>query len=223
MILYPRRALPFADWRTDSYLEAVDSIYQDVTFCMTSPMIAVSFLNRYPPSTFRSINICVQMPPLMSDLYLSSGKHTFQVGNTPITAQDNPWERLLQTLSRMTNLRELDLWVTTMNNIRPWHDCAWEKKIFARLFDVRASRKYVVNLPKLPNRPPKAGHEDWYLTDEDLAEAPFTLVRGGRPDQWRVHMFLRGIWRSRPHWQASVPPQKLLERARQWHHQRLRG
>jgi len=164
------------------------------------------------PATFRSIEICIRATNLLTELYFpyaemaapgvdgsaSEGPLPVRSGGMRLSMENNPWARVCALLARQQNLHALRIWFDT-RDLRPWHKRVSEARLFAKLWDVRVKHReqFILALPELPERSSPDQEQDWvpfglaphhFLEGERVEEAPFVVVRGPRPNNWRVHM-----------------------------------
>lgn len=108
----------------------------------------------------------------------------------------NPWAWFCSHLVRHPNLDYVRIWFDS-RDLRPWHRRVSETKMFAGLFNVRTKSKesFILELPELPDPeydPPRVATarigRHHFLEGDMLLEAPFTVIRGPRPNNWRLHM-----------------------------------
>ena len=108
-----------------------------------------------------------------------------------LSMKNNPWQFLCDMLVQQPNLQDLRIWLDS-TDLRPWHKRVSETRFLGRLFDVKVPdrTRFVVGLPELPERrgPDSQDLQDHYLEGEKLEKVPFTLERGERPNNWRVHL-----------------------------------
>lgn len=105
----------------------------------------------------------------------------------------NPWQQLCDALVALPppHLHALRIWLDS-SDLRPWHKRVSETRFLGRLFEVRglARERFVLGLPELPERRGPDTHVlgEQYLEGERLEGAPFCVIRGPRPNNWRVHL-----------------------------------
>ncbi|KAH8880295.1 hypothetical protein GQ53DRAFT_670239 [Thozetella sp. PMI_491] len=171
------------------YLEAHPTIFSTVRFVFTDTNVAAGFLSApaYGPATFRSLELCIRTTNTLVELYYPNAgmEGTVVTGwPMPVTAKNNPWERLCTALAALQDLRELRLWFDC-KDLRPWHRRFNETRFFHRLKEIRAN-EFTLGLPELPD---VRGQEDAaFLEGDQLAGMPFQVERGPRPNNWQVHL-----------------------------------
>jgi hypothetical protein len=186
------------------YLECLPSLYANTTFIFTDTRTAGDFLTRYggDPDRYpiRSLELSIRVPNIITEIYFPPAISNGDEGPPAIFAgrarptlsmQNNPWQHLCDRLVALPNLQDLHIWFDS-SDLRPWHKRVSETRFFGRLFDVRVPDKsrFVLDLPELPERrgPDSQALQGHYLEGEKLENAPFTLRRGPRPNNWRVHL-----------------------------------
>ncbi|KAK4153011.1 hypothetical protein C8A00DRAFT_44017 [Chaetomidium leptoderma] len=186
------------------YLECLPSLYSNITFVFTDTRTAGDFLSRYnqDPERYpiRSLEFCLRLPNILTELYYPPAGNNGDEGPPAIFAgrahpslslTNNPWARLCDELAALPNLQDLRFWLDA-SDLRPWHKRVSETRFFGRLFDVRVPDKsrFVLGLPELPERrgPDSLALAAHYLEGHNMDNAPFTLERGPRPNNWRVHL-----------------------------------
>ncbi|KAK3352599.1 hypothetical protein B0T25DRAFT_567878 [Lasiosphaeria hispida] len=187
------------------YLESLPSLYSSLTFLFTDLPLTADFLTRYTPTLpLRSLELHIRATPLLTELYYPyspAGPDPVSAGGH-ITMAHNPWARVCALLAQQpppgtTTLHSLRIWFDT-RDLRPWHKRVSETRLFAGLLGVRVLRKprFLLELPELPveTRTASEGLEanHFFAGDAVLDGAPFTVVRGPRPNNWRVHFAGRG-------------------------------
>ncbi|KAK0715269.1 hypothetical protein B0H67DRAFT_645041 [Lasiosphaeris hirsuta] len=201
------------------YLECLPSLYSSLTFIFTDLTIAFDFLIRYTPTLpLRSLELHIRATPLLTELYYptpSASGPAPTVSAGPLSASHNPWARVCDLLATQPALHSLRIWFDT-RDLRPWAARVSETRLFAGLFAVRVvsqmslfsnassvlggRARFLLELPELPESGESEGTaavrrglgpEHFLEGDEVLARAPFTVVRGARPDNWQVYHFWR--------------------------------
>ncbi|AEO66424.1 uncharacterized protein THITE_2114520 [Thermothielavioides terrestris NRRL 8126] len=185
-------------------MECLPSLYGNTTFIFTDTGTAGAFLElysqdmeRYP---LRSLELCIRATNIMTEIYYPSAGPGGDEGPPAVFAgrarpglsmSNNPWQRVCDQLAQLRNLHELRVWFDS-RDLRPWHKRVSETRFFGKLFDVRVpdKRRFVLGLPELPARRGPDTHvlEGQYLEGERLEDAPFTVERGPRPNNWRIHL-----------------------------------
>lgn len=171
------------------YSECVGALDNSLTFCFTDTIVARNFIAKHAPTKIiRNIDISLRLKPLFTELYFPGpdGEPQPHIGGLPVTAKDNPWEDLCRRLAGLTDLRRLHIRLDS-EDLRAWHKRVNEKSFCETLFQARA-RKYVVDLPTIPDDPLLQGLPGCYLEGENLEDAPFEIVRGSRPNNWQLHL-----------------------------------
>ncbi|KAL2141415.1 hypothetical protein VTI28DRAFT_2415 [Corynascus sepedonium] len=188
------------------YLESLPSLYSSTTFILTDTRTAGEFLacygtdaERYP---LRSLELCIRLPNLLTEIYYPPAVPGLDDEGPPavfagrarptVSVRNNPWQRLCDALVALpTPLHDLRIWLDS-SDLRPWHKRVSETRFFARLSDVRGLDKarFVLSLPELPERRGPDSHalQEHYLENDKLDDVPFTVERGRRPNNWRVHL-----------------------------------
>ncbi|GAB1319425.1 hypothetical protein MFIFM68171_09635 [Madurella fahalii] len=187
------------------YLECLPSIYSNTTFVFTDMREVKEFLlafggddERYP---LRSLELCIRTTNLMTEIYYPAMDGAGDEGppavfagtaNPGLSMKNNPWRHVCDLLVELPNLQYLHIWFDS-RDLRPWHRRVSEMRFFGRLFDVRVANKgrFVLALPELPAKRGMSSHQAWenhYLEGDKIATAPFTVERGPRPNNWRVHL-----------------------------------
>ncbi|KAL8303083.1 hypothetical protein RB597_005285 [Gaeumannomyces tritici] len=184
------------------YLECSKSIYEEVTFHLIDTEQAASFINSRLRLglTCRSLEISLRFTPLLTELYFGTGERAVIKGRPkPVTADDNPWQRLCDALVRASSkdvangggggMRDLRMWLGS-SDLRPWHKRVYENRLFARLMKVeKPTGAFVVDLPLLPYEPDeKRGLPGTYLEDIPRGELPFEFTRSARTNNWMLHI-----------------------------------
>lgn len=189
------------------YLECLPSLYSNTTFVFIDTQTAWEFLSRYSRDgdteryPFRSIELCLRVPNLITEIYYPpAGRNGGDEGPPAVFAgrarpmlsiRHNQWRHLCDELVGLPNLQDLRVWFDS-SDLRPWHARVSETRFLGRLFDVRVPDKsrFVLGLPELPERRGPSTHEleGQYLEGDVLETAPFTVERGARPNNWRVHL-----------------------------------
>lgn len=186
------------------YLECLPSLYANTTFILTDTRTAGEFLSTYSTDAerhpIRSLEISIRVPNLITEIYYPPASSNGDEGPPAIFAgrarptlsmKHNPWQQLCDQLVELPNLQDLHIWFDA-SDLRPWHKRVSETRFFGRLLDVRVSdkRRFVLGLPELAERrgPDSQALQDHYLEGDKLDGLPFTLERGPRPNNWRVHM-----------------------------------
>ncbi|KAK1752318.1 hypothetical protein QBC47DRAFT_390262 [Echria macrotheca] len=199
------------------YLEALPSLYQNTTFIFNDTAEAAEFLAMYTPSpsspssspiTLRSIEMYMRASNLLTELYYpyaemaapgvdsSEGPSPIYVGAGAgrLSMANNPWARACESLARQPDLRSLYVWFDT-RDLRAWWKRVSETNLFARLREVHVKdrRRFILALPTLPEHTaaewmPFGLPPHHFLVGDELEGAPFVVVRGERPNNWRVHM-----------------------------------
>jgi hypothetical protein len=167
-------------------MECAPLLYESLTFCFTDALLARDFLSGQPVDRVRSLEICIRAKPIILELYLDPPHGNASVAGLPVTADNNPWESLCRVLSTFTALRYLRIWFDS-EDLRPWHRRVAETRVFARLFQVKAT-SFTLDLPDLPADPRMRGLSGCYLEGGNLDRAPFIVRRGPRPNNWMVHL-----------------------------------
>jgi len=168
------------------YLECLPSLYGNTTFIFTDTRTAGDFLERYGGDVerypIRSLEICIRVTNIITEIYYPHGGSGSDDGPPAVFAgrarpslsmKNNPWQRLCDLLVEQPNLQNLRIWFDS-SDLRPWHKRVSETRFFGRLFDVR-----------VPDSQALEGH---YLEGEKAENAPFTVQRDERPNNWRVHL-----------------------------------
>ncbi|KAK4126517.1 hypothetical protein N657DRAFT_568453, partial [Parathielavia appendiculata] len=185
-------------------LECLPSLYANTTFIFTDTRTAGDWLSRYggEPERYpiRSVELNIRVPNIITEIYYPPASTNGDEGPPAVFAgrarptlsvQHNPWQMLCDRLADLPNLQDLRIWFDS-SDLRPWHKRVSETRFFGRLFDVRVpdKRRFVLGLPELPDRrgPDCQALQGHYLEGEKLENAPFTLERGPRPNNWRVHL-----------------------------------
>ncbi|KAL2022884.1 hypothetical protein VTK56DRAFT_4415 [Thermocarpiscus australiensis] len=196
---------PFPDVLTTCkrmYLECLPSLYSNTTFVFTDTSTVEHFLSRYGGDDerypLRSLELCIRATNLMTELYFPTaagddeGPPAIFAGTARpgLSMSNNPWQRVCDLLAGLPSLQALHIWFDS-RDLRPWHKRVSEIRFFRRLFDVRVANKdrFVLALPELPDRrgtPDLQVLEGHYLEGKNIQNAPFTVVRGPRPNNWRV-------------------------------------
>ena len=195
------------------YLEGLPSLYGNTTFVFTDTQSAGDFLARYGGDDgrhpLRSLELCIRATNALTEVYFPAPGEGEGEGEGPpavfagrararpgLGPQSNPWQRVCDGLAALGGLRDLRVWFDT-RDLRPWHKRVSETRLFGRLFDVRVPDRgrFVLALPELPaRRGPDhevlAGH---FLEGDRLADAPFTVERGPRPNNWQLHLSGAGM------------------------------
>jgi len=161
-----------------------------------------------PPISFRSIELCIRTSPLLTEIYFPYSEMAFpgvnlsegpnpNLGGSRLSMDNNPWARICSHLAYQPSLQDLRIWFDT-RDLRPWHRRVSEIRMFGRLFGVRTKSKerFILELPVLPDAIPEQSLDlsphrmgrHHCLEGEMLDTAPFIVVRGPRPNNWRVHM-----------------------------------
>ncbi|KAK4099707.1 hypothetical protein N658DRAFT_487500 [Parathielavia hyrcaniae] len=192
------------------YLESLPTLYASTTFIFTDTREAGDFLSlygnggdddeseRYP---IRSLELSIRVPNIITEIYYppaagsngDEGPPAVFAGRArpTLSMQHNRWQALCDRLADLPGLQDLRIWFDS-SDLRPWHKRVSETRFFGRLFDVRVPdrRRFVLGLPELPERrgPDAQVLQDHYLEGGKLDKAPFTLERGPRPNNWRVHL-----------------------------------
>ncbi|KAK0643383.1 hypothetical protein B0T16DRAFT_333823 [Cercophora newfieldiana] len=203
-------------------MQSVSSIYDNVIIVFTHLLHADEFLSRClppapppvmasrsgyetgsqvavaPPFSFRSIELCIRITHLLTEMYfpfLEVGINTTD-GPSPVHTINNPWARVCNHLARHPTLDSLRIWFDS-RDLRPWHRRVSETRMFAGLFNVRTKSKgsFILELPALPDAERDRSSDfdmrmgrHHYLEGDRLADAPFIVIRGPRPNNWRIHM-----------------------------------
>jgi hypothetical protein len=189
------------------YLESMPSICENVTVIFTSLVDAESYLARYHPMalsepSFRSIEICVQASPVIASLYTDKTVQEQEGRSHPIyvgcfTMTDSPWSRICAHLATYQSLNDLRIWFNLdATDLKSWDERVVEAAMFADLLKVRTKIKerFVLELPEIVvgrgwlGTIPRETGQGSRLQGRMLEEAPFTVVRGPRPNMKRVHM-----------------------------------
>jgi len=172
------------------YLECVESIYENLTFCFTDQSVLHLFLDSYGADTIRSIELGIEASPLLMEVYFHApaGPSPAIASGGVITIHNNPWQKTCSKLSEQTRLRRLHVWFD-LQDLRPWHSRVVETAFFDGLWGVCAA-DFVLMLPELHinNRGPSAELQAYLLEGETLEGAPFVVERGPRPNKWRLHL-----------------------------------
>ncbi|KAH6856136.1 hypothetical protein B0I37DRAFT_69568 [Chaetomium sp. MPI-CAGE-AT-0009] len=186
------------------YVEALPSLYANTTFILTNTPTAVDFLTRYGDDPerrpIRSVEICIRVTNIITEIYYPPAGRGRDEGppakfagqaRPTLSMTNNPWRHLCDGLVALPHLQELRVWLDS-SDLRPWHKRVSETRFFGRLFDVRGPgrARFVLGLPELPERrgPDTYDLRDQYLEGANLDDAPFTVERGPRPNNWRVHL-----------------------------------
>lgn len=186
------------------YLECLPSLYANTTFIFTDTRTAGDFLSLYSPDAdrypLRSLELSIRVPNIITEIYYPPAHNNGDEGPPAIFAgrarpmlspKNNQWQHLCDGLAELPNLQDLRIWLDS-SDLRPWHKRVSETRFFGRLFDVRVPDKsrFVLGLPELPERrgPDCRVLEEYYLEGDKLEKAPFTVERGQRPNNWRVHL-----------------------------------
>lgn len=172
------------------YLECVESIYENLTFCFTEQSTLHLFLDLYGADTIRSIELGIEASPLLMEVYFHApaGPSPAIASGGVITIDNNPWQKTCSMLSEQTRLRRLHVWFD-LRDLRSWHSRVVETAFFDGLLGVRAAN-FVLMLPELHlnNRGQSVELQAYLLEGEKLEGAPFVVERGPRPNKWRVHL-----------------------------------
>ncbi|KAK4228557.1 hypothetical protein QBC38DRAFT_150927 [Podospora fimiseda] len=195
------------------YLESLPSLYANTTFVFTDIGEAGSFLSIYGNQRdehgrelypIRSLEICIRTTQLMTELYYPAAELGANDDGPPasfgdhshpgLSIDNNPWKVLCDRLVELPNLQSLRIWFDT-RDLREWHKRVSETRFFAKLFDVRVGQKerFVLALPSLPVVERRTLPVHHFLEGETLEDAPFVVVRGPRPNNWRVHLMASGL------------------------------
>ncbi|KAK3985176.1 hypothetical protein QBC44DRAFT_163487 [Cladorrhinum sp. PSN332] len=195
------------------YLECLPSLYANTTFIFTDLVEAGSFLSLYASQKdehgrelypIRSLELCIRTTQLMTELYYPAAEMgtnddgpaaSFGDNAHPgLSMDNNPWQVVCDRLVALPNLQSLRIWFDT-RDLREWHKRVSETQFFARLFNVKVSQKerFVLALPHLPAPERRTLPVHHFLEGEMLEDAPFVVVRGPRPNNWRVHLMASGL------------------------------
>ncbi|KAK4188276.1 hypothetical protein QBC35DRAFT_382906 [Podospora australis] len=195
------------------YLESLPTLYSSITWVFTDLSDCHDFLSLYSSSPdrfpIRSIELTIRTTQLLTELYYPSSSSdgpnpTFgtqgQGGGSShpgISMENNPWSRVCDSLSQLKNLHSLRIWFDT-RDLRGWHTRVSETRFFAKLFNVKGvknKKNFILALPQVPHFGPggSLNEAEHHLAGEILEAAPFTVERGPRPDNWRVHLMTSGL------------------------------
>lgn len=158
------------------------------TFCFTDTIVARNFLTEYGTREIRNIEISLRIKPIITELYYPGpdGEPQPHIGGIAITSKNNPWADLCHRLSSLPNLQTLHIRLDS-EDLRPWHKRVNEKKFFEPLHQVKA-RKFVLDLPEIPDNPDLQALPGCYLEGVYLEEAPYKVKRSPRPNNWQLHL-----------------------------------
>jgi hypothetical protein len=172
---------------------------------MTDMISAENFLSRYGRDVerypLRSLGLCIRTTNIIPELYYpplveglgDEGPPAIFAGRAHpgLDMKNNPWQRVCDLLVELPKLQDLHIWFDS-RDLRPWHKRVSETRFFGRLFHVRVPDKnrFVLGLPELPTRlgPDHQILGGQFLQGENLANAPFMVERGARPNNWAVHL-----------------------------------
>ena len=194
---------------TKRYLECLPSLYSNTTFIFTDLIEASAFLtlysNQHELYPIRSLELCIRTSQLMTELYYPSAELGAAGDEGPpasfgdsahpgLSMENNPWQVICDRLVELPNLQSLRIWFDT-RDLRDWHKRVSEARFFQRLFDVRVGQKekFVLGLPLLPAAAKRGLPNHHFLEGEVVQDAPFVVVRGPRPNNWRVHLMASGL------------------------------
>ncbi|KAK5657825.1 hypothetical protein OQA88_2898 [Cercophora sp. LCS_1] len=188
------------------YIEALPSLYTHTTFIFTDIPCADEFISLYTLSqtNLRSLEFSIRASNLLTELYFPydeladpSSDGPILTGSARLSMSNNPWARVCDLLAQQQSLQSLRVWFDT-RDLRPWHKRVSETRLFGRLFDVKIANrdKFVLALPELPERNWEEDTEYFphglaahhFLEGKVTENAPFKVIRGPRPNNWRVHM-----------------------------------
>lgn len=183
------------------YQESKHTLYTTLTFVFTDHTTASTFIPLFGPSALRSLELAIRIPLALKELYLPvthpPPQRSLPSTFFPFSTQNNPWARTCAALAACTRLRRLSLWFD-IRHLDGWTGRVWERIFFADLWAVRVRGDFVLALPQLdaagmrrrrPEGAASAPGVDAYLAGEAVLDgAPFTVVRGPRPDYWAAHL-----------------------------------
>lgn len=145
------------------------------------------------------MEISLRVTPLLTELYYGPDggeRAVIKDRPDPVTADDNPWQRLCDALVRASSkdaasgagLRDLHIWLDS-SDLRPWHSRVYENRFFARLMRAeKATGEFVVDVPLLPYEPEERGLPGTYLEDIPREKLPFEFIRSQRTNKWMQHI-----------------------------------
>lgn len=170
------------------YLESVVMLEDVFTFCFTDTIVARNFLTEYATRDIRNIEISLRIKPIITELYYPGpdGEPQPHIGGIAITSKNNPWADLCHRLASLPNLQTLHIRLDS-EDLRPWHKRVNEKKFFEQLPEVKA-RRFVLDLPEIPDKPELQALPGCYLEGRYLEEAPYKVKRSPRPNNWQLHL-----------------------------------
>lgn len=170
------------------YLESVVVLEDVFTVCFTDTIVAKNFLREYSTRDIRNIEISLRIKPIITELYYpgTDGEPQPHIGGIAITSKNNPWADLCHRLSSLPNLRTLHIRLDS-EDLRPWHKRVNEKKFFELLLEVKA-RRFVLDLPEIPDKPEAQSLPGCYLDARYLEKAPYQVRRSPRPNNWQLHL-----------------------------------
>ncbi|KAK4159839.1 hypothetical protein QBC43DRAFT_221082 [Cladorrhinum sp. PSN259] len=196
------------------YLECLPSLYANTTFVFTDLVEAGRFLSIYGNKRdehsgrelypIRSLELCIRTTQLMTELYYPAAELGANDDGPPasfgdnvhpgVSMDNNPWQVVCDRLVELPNLQSLRIWFDT-RDLREWHKRVSETRFFAKLFSVRMTQRerFVLALPHLPAAERRTLPTHHFLEGEVLDDAPFVVVRGPRPNNWRVHLMASGL------------------------------
>lgn len=117
-------------------------------------------------------------------------------GRPPVTADNNPWQRLCDALVRTSRrsksggggMRDIRIWLDS-SDLRPWHKRVVETRFFSRLLAVeRPTGEFFVDVPYIPEEVEKRGLPGCYLEDIPRNDLPFEFERSRRTNNWLAHL-----------------------------------
>lgn len=136
----------------------------------------------------RNIDISLRIKPVITELYFPGpdGEPQPHIGGITITSKNNPWADLCRRLASLSNLRTVHIRLDS-EDLRPWHKRVNESKFFEQLLQIKA-RRFVLDLPDIPDQPELQALPGCYLEVGALKEVSYEVKRSQRPNNWQLHL-----------------------------------